>query len=383
MNKEKAIKKRGIIFFVVNVDWFFLSHRLPVALAALNEGYDVTIVSKDTGHKDEILSYGLEFIDIPFKRSGSSPFCELKCIYKLSVLYKKKKPNIIHHVTLKASLLGCIAAKIAKERNVINAISGFGYNFTEERNGLRQKIIKYIMKIAFKCDYFHYILQNPDDIKQISDFKFTKNNHIHLIKGSGVDLNKFIYSEEILKDKIQILLLARMLYDKGIIEFIEAANKMKERVKSIAEFLLAGNCDTDNLSGISEQELIQLTDGKYIKWIGFQIDIFSLLKKVDIVVLPSYREGLPKSLIEACAVGRPIVTTDTQGCRECVIEGYNGYLVPVKDSDILTEKIEMLINDARKRKQMGLNSRELAEKEFSIDSVVKNHLKIYNMIIER
>lgn len=365
------------LFIVVNVDWFFLSHRLPIALAAKEKGYRVTIVSKDTGKREEIEALGLRFINVEFERSGANPLHELRCIKILYKIYKLEKPDIIHHVTLKASLLGCLAAKLSGIKRIVNAISGFGYNFTDERTGIKQRIIRTMMNMAFKSKKFHFIFQNPDDINQFMKFNFVSESQIHLIKGSGVDLNKFTYEKPISKEKVQVILPARMLYDKGIIEFIQAAKKIKDKVVDKAEFVLVGDCDTINLSGIKEEDIKREIDVPFLNWIGFKKDIFSVIKNSDIVVLPSYREGLPKSLIEACAVGRPIVTTDVEGCRECVIEGYNGYLVPAKNIETLSEKMEDLINDPEKRTRMGLNGRILAEKNFSIDSVIREHLRIY------
>lgn len=365
------------LFIVVNVDWFFLSHRLPIALAAKEKGYTVTIVSKDTGKREEIEALGLRFINVDFERSGANPLHEFRCIKILYKIYKSEKPDIIHHVTLKASLLGCLAAKLSGIKRVVNAISGFGYNFTDERTGIKQRIIRTMMNMAFKSKKFHFIFQNPDDINQFMKFNFVSESQIHLIKGSGVDLNKFTYEKPISKEKVQVILPARMLYDKGIIEFIQAAKKIKDKVVDKAEFVLVGDCDTINLSGIKEEDIKREIDVPFLNWIGFKKDIFSVIKNSDIVVLPSYREGLPKSLIEACAVGRPIVTTDVEGCRECVIEGYNGYLVPAKNIETLSEKMEDLINDPEKRTRMGLNGRILAEKNFSIDSVIREHLRIY------
>lgn len=365
------------LFIVVNVDWFFLSHRLPIALAAKEKGYRVTIVSKDTGKREEIEALGLRFINVEFDRSGANPLHELRCIKILYKIYKLEKPDIIHHVTLKASLLGCLAAKLSGIKRVVNAISGFGYNFTDERTGIKQRIIRTMMNMAFKSKKFHFIFQNPDDINQFMKFNFVSESQIHLIKGSGVDLNRFTYEKPIAKEKVQVVLPARMLYDKGIIEFIQAAKKIKDKVVDKAEFVLVGDCDTINLSGIKEEDIKREIDVPFLNWIGFKKDIFSVIKKSDIVVLPSYREGLPKSLIEACAVGRPIVTTNVEGCRECVIEGYNGYLVPAKNIDTLSEKMEDLINDSEKRTRMGINGRILAEKNFSIDFVIREHLRIY------
>jgi len=174
--------------FVVNIDWFFLSHRLPLAIEAIKNGYEVYLLTANTGKKEEIICYGINFIEIPFERSGKNFFYELKCIYLLVNYYKKLNPDIIHHVTLKAALLGSIAAKISGFKCVINAISGLGYNFTDGRNGLLQKMVRLMMKKAFKSNYFYFILQNPDDIQLMRDMKFVPENHYKLIKGSGVDL---------------------------------------------------------------------------------------------------------------------------------------------------------------------------------------------------
>lgn len=370
------------LFIVVNVDWFFLSHRLPIAIAAKKIGYDVTILAKDSGRKIDIEKHGIRFIEIPFERSGSNPLHEIKCVKILRTIYVNEKPDIIHHVTLKAAMLGSIAAKLTRNTHVVNAISGFGYNFTGKRNGLKQKIIKKLMALAFKSNSFHYIFQNPDDIEQFLSLKYVSKQQTHLIKGSGVNLNKFYYSKETIKEKVHVLLPARMLYDKGVVEFINAAKILKKEIEHQAIFLLAGDCDTLNLAGIPQNELKTMIngEGEYIQWIGFQTNIFKILQNSDIIILPSYREGLPKALIEACAVGRPIITTNTQGCRECVIEGFNGYLVPVKDIKYLAKQMKALIINATERNRMGINSRILAEKEFSIESVIQKHLEIYKKI---
>ncbi len=368
------------LFIVVNVDRFFLSHRLPVALAAAEAGYEVHIVTKDTGLRGEIESHGLRFIDVPFERTGTNPFHELKCILRLWHLYRTCKPDVIHHVSLKASLLGCMAAKLSGCKRVVNAISGFGYNFTDGRNGLLQRVLRCIMPIAYKSRKFHYIFQNPDDVEQFKNMHYAPEHHIHLISGSGVDLREFAHHPETAKPKVRVILPARMLYDKGVMEFIEAAERIRDKVEYSAEFVLAGSCDMQNPAGIPEVVLRGKTDGSYIRWIGFCDDMYSVLTESDVVVLPSYREGLPKSLIEACAVGRPIITTDAIGCRECVIDGWNGYIVPVKEPSALAEKMLHLISDRPERERMGNNGRLLAEREFSIDNVVEKHLDIYNRL---
>ncbi|MDR0437863.1 MAG: glycosyltransferase family 4 protein [Bacteroidales bacterium] len=366
------------LFIVVNVDLFFLSHRLPIALAAKAQGYDVTIISHNTGRQKEIEKHGFSFIDVPFERSGTNFFHELKCILSLRKLYCKHKPDVIHHVTLKACLLGSLAAKMAKQKNVVNAISGLGYNFIEGRKGLTQRIIQCMIPIAFKSKTFYFILQNHDDVDVISKMKLVPSEHIVLIKGSGVCLNEYSYTELPQTDRLQFLFPARMLYDKGLNEFIEAANRLKPKISDKAKFILAGDCDTENLAAIKPNDLQQKIDNDYIKWIGFQKNMIPIYQQSSVVVLPSYREGLPKSLIEACAIGRPVITTDVPGCKECVIDGYNGRLVEVKNADALASAILEFVENKHPMKPYSQNSRTLAEKEFSIENVVNKTLKIYN-----
>lgn len=371
------------IFFVTNADWTFVSHRLPIALEAMRQGYEVWLLSHDTGKRELIEEKGIRFVEIPFDRKGKNPLYELKCIYKIYRCYKKYKPDVVHHVALKASLYGSIAAKLTGLRNVVNAITGLGYAFTDDRGGLLQIIIKILIRLSFKSRHFAFILQNPDDLSVVKRLHLVSDDRLYLIKGSGVDLNEYSYAAEPNDDMLQILFPARILIDKGVQEFIDAADILKERVRGRAKFVLAGDCDMENPAVLPEEQLkARLVDG-YIEWIGYRKNMLEVYCRSHIVALPSYREGLPKSLIEACAVGRPIVTTDAVGCRETVIDGYNGFLVPVKDSEVLAEKIAMLVGDKELRMTMGRNSRAYAEDNFSITTVVNSHLEIYRTLLNR
>jgi len=335
------------LFIVVNVDWFFLSHRLPIALAAKEEGYDVTIISSATGRSSEIIAHGLNFIEAPFTRSGTNIFQEVSLIRFLKRIYKLHQPDIIHHVTLKPSIYGSLAAREAGIRNVVNAISGLGYNFTADRKGIKQIAINMLLKRSFRNDWLQFIFQNPDDVNLFKQAGLVKNaNQIHIIKGSGVDLSAFPYSAESLGGMLRVLLPARMLYDKGVVEFVSAAKSLKSKYNGRVCFDLAGDIDIHNPAAITEVELNAFLDSPYINWIGFKKEIAQVLSDHHIVVLPSYREGLPKSLIEACAIGRPVITTNAPGCKECVIENYNGFLVPVKDHLLLAQNIAKLIDDS-------------------------------------
>lgn len=367
------------LVYIVNVDWFFISHRLPLALHALKNGWDVYLLTKDTGRKEELEGYGIHFIDVPFGRTSTNPLQELKCLMAIRKELKRIKPEVIHNVTWKGCLWGGIAAKMAGNKHVVNALSGLGSVFINK--GLENRIMGYLAKVSFKDDYSVFIFQNPDDVNWFKSQGYATDDRIHMIKGSGIDLNVFAFKEPERDDKLRILFPARMLRDKGLCELIDAMKLLRPRYEGIIELVLAGSCGDANKTAITEEELKAMLIDGYITWIGNQTNMYPVYVDSDIVVLPSYREGLPKSLIEACAVGRPIVTTDVPGCRECVDEGVNGYLVPLKSVEELAEAIEKLLLDADLRKRFGVASRKKAEDEFSIENVIEKTFGIYETIM--
>jgi len=226
------------------------------------------------------------------------------------------------------------------------------------------------------------IFQNDEDKSVFIRNKIITEKQAFKIKGSGVNLHKFRYTPEPDDRVIRILFTARMLKEKGVLELIGAAMILKEKYADTLQFLLCGDID-NNPNSLTRDELNAFSDGKYIVWLGHRSDVRELLAQCHIFAFPSYyREGVPKSLIEACAAGRPIVTTDSVGCKDCVIDGYNGFLVPIKDSAALAQKIEVLINDKNLRIAMSKNSRVLAELDFSIENVVEKHIEIYNQILD-
>lgn len=366
------------LFIVVNVDWFFLSHRLELALEAIKKGYDVTIFAIEEDGRQEIESYGLKFIPLSTSRSGTNILQELKVLLFLWRHYKDGKPAIVHHVAVKPVTYGSVAAKLTRIPKVINALSGLGFLFINaDQNRFLYRVVQLLFRFGFSNPNTRFILQNKDDIEMIKQLKVIEESQIFLIKGSGVNLEEFAYTEEKLCDKVRILLPARMLWDKGVGEFVKAAELLHQKYADQAEFILAGPVDLENKSGIEESQLRAWTDLGHIEWIGFQNNMVEVLINSHIIVLPSYREGLPKSLIEACAIGRAIVTTDVPGCREVVQHGVNGLLVPVKDPDSLAAAIEQLILNSDLRKKMGEAGRRLAEDEFSIENVLEKTFQIY------
>ena len=369
------------LFIVVNVDWFFLSHRKDIALNAQKAGYNVTIVTKDTGKKREIEALGLKVIDLPMNRSGQNLIEELRTCWFLYNLYRRENPDIVHHVGLKTILWGTLAAKLANVHGVVNAVSGLGVFFSEENRSIISRVLPKVLRFSHHRNNIAVIFQNDEDKSLFLKHRILKESQAYKIKGSGVDLKQYSYTPEPGEGRIKVLLTARMIVEKGIFILTDAAMKLKERYQDKVQFLLCGGLD-DNPMAIKENELRVVCDGDYIQWLGYRTDVLDLLKDCHIVAFPSYyKEGLPKSLIEATAVGRPIITTNSIGCKETVVDVYNGYLIPIKDSDTLTDRLSILFENRDIRQKMGQNSRNLAEKDFSIDDVIAKHLEIYKKLV--
>ncbi len=369
------------LFIVVNIDFFFLSHRKDIALRAKEAGYDVTVVTKDSGRLAEIEALGLKVINLPMNKSGKNIVEELQTFKFLFDLYRKHKPDIVHHVGLKVILWGTLAAKFSKVKGVVNAVSGLGVFFNDENKSLTAKLMPKVLKFAHNRENIAAIFQNNEDKSLFLNHNVITPNQVVMIKGSGVDLNQFTYTPEPDTGRVRILFTARMVVDKGMFVLTDAAVRLKSKYRDKVEFILCGGLE-DNPNAAKEADLNAVCDGEYIKWIGYSSNVLGELKQCHIVAFPSYyKEGLPKSLIEAAAIGRPIVTTDNIGCRDTVEEGGNGYIVPIKDSVALANRIELLVNDESLRKRMGRRSREIAERDFSIENVVERHLAIYDELI--
>lgn len=371
------------LFIVVNVDWFFLSHRKDIALAAKEAGWDVTIVTADTGKLKDIDAIGLKTINLPMSRSGMNIKEEIGTLRFLYNLYKREKPDVVHHVGMKTILWGTLAAKFAKVNGVVNAISGLGGFFAEDNKGLLAKVMPKVLKYSHNRDKTLCIFQNNEDKGLYVKNGIIKEKQARYIKGSGVHLDEFCYTPEPVEGKIRVILTARMIVEKGIFILTEAAERLRPKYKDKVEFLLVGGLD-DHPDAITKEQLDTVCDGTYIQWLGYRTDVKELLQSSHIVAFPSYyMEGLPKSLIEADAIGRPIITCNSVGCKETVIDGYNGYLIPTKNVDALVKKLEVLLSNPSLRQEMGRNARKYAEENFSIDIVIERHLNIYKELVSK
>lgn len=371
------------LFIVVNVDYFFLSHRKDIALRALKEGFDVTIIAEDTGKSKEIESLGLHFINLPINKTGTNIFQELKTFRFLYSLFKKERPEIVHLVGLKTILWGGLAAKLVKVKGLVTAVSGLGVMFSPEYNKkLMPKAILKVLRFIHNRKNTYCVFHNTDDIDLFIKNKIIDSKYCIRTMGSGIDLNQYKYKEEPKSDKLRVLFTARMVEDKGVLVLIEAANILRDKYQGKVEFLLCGGLETNPLA-VSKEKLNELCDGDYIQWLGKRSDVKELLESSHIFAFPSYyKEGLPKSCIEAAAIGRPIITCDSVGCRDTVVDGETGFLVPIKDSKTVAEKLDILFEDTELRKTMGIKSRKYAEEKFSIEDVIQVHLDIYNKFLE-
>ncbi len=373
--------KPKLLFFVTE-DWYFCSHRLPLALAAQRAGYDVVVVTRVSQYGEFIRSHGLKLISLEISRRSRNPFKELGVIWSLFRIYKDHQPDIVHHVALKPVLYGSIAARLAGVPAVVNALAGLGFLFVSKRS--KARLLRPFIEMAFRLllnrPNTRVILQNPDDMALLVTRGVLTPACAALIRGSGVDLVQFHVVAE--NDGVPLVVLAsRMLWDKGVGDFVEAARQLKQKGVN-ARFILVGVGDPDNPASISNNQLDAWQQEGIVEWWGKRTDMPVVLSLSHIVCLPSaYGEGVPKVLIEAAACGRAIVTTDAPGCREIVRNEENGLLVPLKNVDDLAKAILKLIENPTLRKDMGKRGRVIVEKEFSIETVVHQTLPIYDELI--
>ncbi|MDY0272045.1 MAG: glycosyltransferase family 4 protein [Advenella sp.] len=367
------------ILFVVNNPAFFLSHRLPIALKAKEEGYEVAVATMPGEAVAQIVAHGLTHFVIPMSRSGMNPFAELKTIYALCRLYRRYRPDLVHLVTIKPVLYGGIAARLARVKAVVYAISGLGFIFTRQRKGVDwvRQITQLLYRLALGHANSRVIVQNDNDRQILLDIGAMQETQAVKIRGSGVDVTVFATQPEPEKPVV-VTMAARLLKDKGVMEFVKAAG-ISARCGSEIRWQLAGTPDPGNPASVSQADMESW--GTAVEVLGEVKDIANLYAQSHIVALPSYREGLPKSLVEAAACGRAVVTTDVPGCRDAIAVGKSGLLVPVRDAQKLYEAVARLAADDNLRLSMGKEGRILALEEFDIRKVVARHLAIYRELL--
>lgn len=363
------------LLMVLNDAPFFISHRLPVALAARDAGYEVHIaVPFDLGPVDVIRREGFHYHDIPLKRGARRVGGELALIVTLWRMVGAVRPDVLHAVTMKPVLYAGLVARLRGVPAVVHAITGLGYLFLIE--GLAARLQRALVKRLYLFALGHRncvaIFQNPDDLKLFLDARLVDPGIVVMIRGCGVDMQRFVVRPEPEGEPV-VMFPARILGDKGVHEFIAAARALKGR----ARFVLVGRTDPDNPTDVGEDGIREWEREGIVTWHGFSKDMAQTLADATIVCMPSYREGLPRGLIEAAAVGRAIVATDVPGCREIVRDGDNGLLVPARDGAATAAAVARLLDDTGLRRRMAARGREIAETEFSVELFVEQSLAAY------
>ena len=373
------------VLFAVNTGWFFLSHRLPIAKALQAEGVEVHLATSDGPDLAEVRAQGIEVHAIPLSRSGLNPAQELRSIAALVRLYRRLRPDLVHHVTPKAVLYGSIAARAAGVPSVVNAVSGLGHAFVG--TGTRARLVRsgasILYKLAFRHPNAHTVFQNPSDRAILQRLVPAIAQGSSLIPGSGVPLDIFAPSRPP-EGPLTVVLAARMLRNKGVGEFVAAARELRNCMTPPPHMVLVGVPDAGNPTTITADQLTSWASSGMVEWWGHRSDMAQVLRGAHIFCLPSHGgEGVPKAVLEAMASGRPVISTDVPGCRDAVVDGETGILVPPRDVPALASAIAALARDPALRAAMGEAARRRAEALFSIESVVQQHLSIYGRLNAR
>jgi glycosyltransferase involved in cell wall biosynthesis len=371
------------LLFVVNVDWFFLSHRLPIALEAQRKGYQVHIATGLTDKLDELQRHGLVVHPLALDRSSARLGNAWRTMIELWNVFRAVRPDVVHLVTIKPVLLGGLMARLAGVPAVVVAVSGLGFVFMARgpKAVVRRWLVGGLYRVALGHNNLKVVFQNPDDRDSLSKLAHLKDSKVEMIRGSGVDLIQYSYSPLPLGVPV-VLLAARLLADKGVREFVQAARFLKQQGVS-ARFCLVGSIDPANPASLPDTELTQWANDGVVELWGQRSDMPAVLSSAHLVVLPSYREGLPKVLLEAAACGRAIVTTDVPGCRDAIDPSVTGLLVPVRNAEAIADSLKDLINDRARCQAMGNAGRALAERAFDVRQVVAGHLRIYQKLIDK
>lgn len=372
------------ILYVVNIPRFFVTHRIPLARAARAAGYEVHVATStyDEANVRIIQDEGFAFHPLPISQHGTRPWEEVGTFRALFRLYRQLKPDIVHHVTIKAVIYGGIVAQMTGVPVVVHSLTGLGTVFTE--NDLKTRLLRAGAQVAYRLALrpvnTRLIFQNPDDQCLFLQRGMIPSERTLVIKGSGVDVDEFTPQPE--RDETPVVVFAgRLLWTKGIGEYIQAAQQLRD-AEVQARFVIVGYPEPSSPDAIPPEQLAEWQAGDAVEWWGKRDDMPQVFAGSHIVCLPSAREGVPKVLIEAAACGRAAVTTDVPGCREVVREGVNGLLVPPGDADALAAALRRLIENPALRREMGARGRQIAEEEFALTRVLEETLAVYTQLLK-
>lgn len=369
---------KAVLF--ANTDWYLYNFRRALAMALQRVGYDVLLISPPGPYGDKLRALGLRWEPLPMQRRSLNPLRELALLWYLTRLLRRERPMLVHGFTIKCAVYGSLAARLAGVPARVNAVAGMGYVFTSShlKARLLRPVVRGLLRLALGGPSARLVLQNADDVELFRSAGLVDPAHIRLIRGSGVDCAQFAgISRPASKDGVpRVLLASRLLWDKGVGEYIAALRQLRSQGRTV-HALLAGTPDPGNPAAVPESTIRGWVDEGLLNWLGHVDDMAGLLGSVDIVVLPSYREGLPRTLVEAAACGLPLITTDVPGCREVVSDGVDGLLVPVGNSDVLAQAIERLQDQPEFARRLGDAARRKARTQFDERIVIQRTIAVY------
>ena len=375
LNKKNKTK----IVLVSNTSWYIYNFRLKLLFLIKSNNYDLSLICPKDEYTEKLENLGFKIFNWNLNRRSINPFRELISIYKLARIYSAIKPQIAHHFTIKACIYGSISAFLCNAKVIVNSFTGLGHYFIS--NNLRMKFIRKISKIFIKFIFSKInsklILQNNSDREKLLKLKITTKNKSKVIPGSGIDLNYF-YPEEKKFDKkiLKLLFPSRLIKEKGILELIEACILL-EKEKIPIKVYIAGKLDDGNRSSLTKKEISVLKKQKNIHLLGHIEDMRNLYKRIDIVILPSWREGLSKALLEAAAMEKAIITTNVPGCKEIVKNMKTGLLVNVNDPIQIKDSVIKLYNNSSLINKFGKSARLRVKKKFEVNKINKMTLREY------
>jgi glycosyltransferase involved in cell wall biosynthesis len=365
--------------FFANTEWYLYNFRLPLIRAVCAQGHEAVLVSPPGPYARYFEEVGLRWIPFPLRRSGTNPLSEATTLFRLVKLYRRESPDVVHHFTFKCVLLGSLAARFLGIKCVVNSITGAGYMFADHGFWTRmlRPFVKGISKVALPDT--QVIFQNSEERDAFMKQGLASRKSSCVIRSSGVNVEGFSPLPEP-RGKPVVVLAARMLWEKGVAEFVEAARRLADQGVQ-ARFVLVGDTDPGNPKAVPRNVLEDWKRSGVVEWWGHQDNMPPVYAQSNIICLPSFREGAPKVLIEAAASGRTIVASDVPGCREVVRNGYNGLLVPPRSAEALAHAINLLLNDPALRAQMGVRGRETAVEQFSEEKVIAATLSVYRTVV--
>lgn len=367
------------IVLFANTEWYLYNFRRSLALALRDAGHDVLLLSPPGPYGEKLRALGLRWQPLPMDRRSLNPLREVALLWHLVRLLRRERPDVVHGFTIKCAVYGGLAARVAGVPGRVNAVAGMGYVFISESFKARalRPVVRALLKLALGGRNARLILQNPDDVALFEQAGLVDAARVRLIPGSGVDCVRFAPDPVRVRGaRVRVLLPARLLWDKGLAEYVQAARLLREWALPV-DLLLAGDPDPGNPAAVPEATVRQWVDEGVLNWLGHVDDMPALLRSVDVVALPSYREGLPKGLIEAAACGCALIATDVPGCREVVEHAVDGLQVPVKDGVALAEAMARLVRDAGLRERLGVAARAKAMAQFDERIVVRETLAVY------